>query len=102
MVSHGALGNFLLAMRERFPLRPGDRLLAVTTIGFDIAALELYLPLIGGAAVVIAGREQVQDPPALLALLAVSGARRAAGDADAVAGAVAAAAAPSAPSAGAG
>ena len=30
-----------------------DRLLAVTTIGFDIAALELYLPLIGGAAVVL-------------------------------------------------
>ena len=74
VVSHGALGNFLLAMRERFPLGHGDRLLAVTTIGFDIAALELYLPLIGGAAVVIAAREQVQDPPALLALLAASGA----------------------------
>ena len=74
VVSHGALGNFLLAMRERFPLGAGDRLLAVTTIGFDIAALELYLPLLGGAAVVIAAREQVQDPQALLALLAASGA----------------------------
>ena len=36
-------------MAEQVPLTPDDRLLAVTTIGFDIAALELYLPLLGGA-----------------------------------------------------
>ena len=53
---------------------PDDRLLAVTTIGFDIAALELYLPLIRGAAVVLAARATVQDAPALLRTLAASGA----------------------------
>src|SRR4029077_17981277 len=36
---HGSLSNFLLAMREHFPLEQSDRLLAVTTVGFDIAAL---------------------------------------------------------------
>ena len=49
MVTHEALSNFLGAMGERLPLVPDDRLLAVTTIGFDIAALELYLPLLRGA-----------------------------------------------------
>ncbi len=54
VVSHGALSNFLGSMAEQVPLTPDDRLLAVTTIGFDIAALELYLPLLGGASIVIA------------------------------------------------
>src|SRR5215469_635162 len=38
-----------------------DRLLAVTTICFDIAALELYLPLTAGACCVIASRETSTD-----------------------------------------
>src|SRR5262249_56548099 len=42
-----------------------DGLVAVTAIGLDIAALELFLPLISGAGVVIAQREMVQHPPAL-------------------------------------
>src|SRR5262249_20105396 len=51
--------------REQVPFDGDDRLMAVTTIGFDIAALELFLPLISGAGVVIAQREIVQHPPAL-------------------------------------
>ena len=46
----------------------------MTTIGFDIAALELYLPLIAGAGVVLAARPTVQDPAALLRLIGASGA----------------------------
>ena len=46
-------------------MTPEDRLLAVTTIGFDIAALELYLPLLSGASVVIAARATVQDAQAV-------------------------------------
>src|SRR3954451_13920410 len=61
MVTHGALSNFLGAMGEQVRLVPDDRLLAVTTIGFDIAALELYLPLLHGAAIDIAPRDTVQD-----------------------------------------
>ena len=54
VVEHGALSNVLQAMAERIGIGEHDRLLAVTTIGFDIAALELYLPLLCGAAVVLA------------------------------------------------
>jgi amino acid adenylation domain-containing protein/non-ribosomal peptide synthase protein (TIGR01720 family) len=74
VIPGGALMNFLLAMRERFPLGQHDRLLAVTTIAFDIAALEMYLPLLSGAAVVVATKEEVSDPSALTRLLADSGA----------------------------
>ena len=51
-----------------------DRLLAVTTIGFDIAALELYLPLLSGASVAVAPGETVKDVPALLRAIGSSGA----------------------------
>ncbi|MBW4702076.1 non-ribosomal peptide synthetase [Micromonospora sp. RL09-050-HVF-A] len=70
VVSRGALDNFLLAMRDRLGLTEGDRLLAVTTVGFDIAGLELYLPLFAGATVVVAERDTVRDPAALRDLLA--------------------------------
>ena len=69
VVSHGALSNFLGAMAEQVRLIPDDRLLAVTTIGFDIAALELYLPLLAGASIVFASRETVQDAQALAKML---------------------------------
>ncbi|MGH3901348.1 MAG: amino acid adenylation domain-containing protein [Pseudonocardiaceae bacterium] len=69
-----ALVNFLLAMQQQFGLGQRDRLLAVTTIAFDIAALEMYLPLLSGAAVVVATKEVVGDPSALTRLLADSGA----------------------------
>ena len=48
VVGHGGLTNFLASMRGSVALAGDDRLLAVTTIGFDIAALELYLPLLSG------------------------------------------------------
>ena len=48
VVTHAGLMNFLAAMRDEVPLTAADRLLAVTTIGFDIAGLELYLPLLRG------------------------------------------------------
>ncbi len=40
---------------------------------FDIHALELYLPLLAGASVVIAGRDDVQDPAALAGLIGSTG-----------------------------
>jgi amino acid adenylation domain-containing protein len=56
-VEHGNVVNFLLSMQKRPGLQADDRLLAVTTLSFDIAVLELYLPLICGATVVLATRE---------------------------------------------
>jgi amino acid adenylation domain-containing protein len=70
MVSYAALLNLLEAMRTKLALGSQDRLLAVTTFGFDIAGLELLAPLLCGASLVIATREQVRDPPALMRLAA--------------------------------
>ncbi|MEX3547624.1 MAG: amino acid adenylation domain-containing protein [Burkholderia sp.] len=60
-ISHGALSNFLQSMAETPGLQAGDRLLAVTTISFDIAGLELYLPLIGGGECVLCPAEVSRD-----------------------------------------
>lgn len=68
-VTRGGLANFLATMRRRFPLTPADRLLAVTTVSFDIAGLELYLPLICGAAVVLGGAETLAQPSAVAAAI---------------------------------
>lgn len=65
VVTTAALAAFLQQMHDDFALASGDRLLSVTTISFDIAALELYLPLASGATVVLANRDQVRDPAQL-------------------------------------
>ncbi|MEE1739736.1 amino acid adenylation domain-containing protein [Streptomyces sp. BE147] len=65
VVSHRNVAHLLAAMRERLPLGPTDRLLAVTTVAFDIAHLELLLPLLHGAAVVLASPDEVREPHAL-------------------------------------
>ncbi|MFE1763839.1 amino acid adenylation domain-containing protein [Streptomyces angustmyceticus] len=62
VVSHGSLRSFLWAMCAETGLVSGDRLLAVTTFGFDISLLEVFLPLVVGACVVVASREVVRDP----------------------------------------
>ncbi|KAI1175753.1 hypothetical protein F4777DRAFT_598129 [Nemania sp. FL0916] len=68
-ISHGALSNHLLAVGRELGCTAADKLLAVTTISFDIAALELFLPLLHGATVVVAQTHQVKDPTALIALM---------------------------------
>ncbi|WP_404939735.1 amino acid adenylation domain-containing protein [Pseudomonas sp. JDS08PS003] len=60
-IGHQALSNFLQSMAREPGISAQDRLLAVTTISFDIAALELYLPLVNGACVVLASREAAMD-----------------------------------------
>lgn len=61
MIPHKALTNFLLSMGEVPGLCSSDRLLAVTTICFDIAGLEMYLPLIKGAACYICSTEKQKN-----------------------------------------
>jgi myxalamid-type nonribosomal peptide synthetase MxaA len=61
IIPHRALTNFLLAMRSDLKLSQQDRLLALTSISFDIAGLELYLPLICGAQLRVATREETTD-----------------------------------------
>jgi amino acid adenylation domain-containing protein len=60
-ISHRAVVNFLMAMRQTPGLTEQDILLSVTTLSFDIAALEIYLPLTVGAQVVIVSRQEISD-----------------------------------------
>jgi amino acid adenylation domain-containing protein len=73
-VEHRSLVNFLLSMRHWPGLTEKDLLAAVTTLSFDIAGLELYLPLIVGACVVIVSHRVACDGEQLLATLARCGA----------------------------
>ena len=58
---HGSVTNFLQSMAKSPGLKAKDSLLAVTTLSFDIAVLELYLPLLVGGSVYIASKEQTID-----------------------------------------
>ncbi|WP_061148966.1 non-ribosomal peptide synthetase, partial [Caballeronia arvi] len=73
MVEHREMLNFLCSMRDITSMRAADKLLAVTTIAFDIAGLELYLPLSTGACIVLARRSDAADPVALQSLIAEHG-----------------------------
>ncbi|WP_197043308.1 non-ribosomal peptide synthetase [Saccharothrix sp. NRRL B-16314] len=73
VVPHAALTNFVLSMAARFPMGQDDRLLAVTTIAFDIAGVELYVPLISGGGVVVADEDTVLEPRALTDLAVRTG-----------------------------
>jgi amino acid adenylation domain-containing protein len=74
VVSRGALAVFIDGISEQVSFRPGDAHLAVTTIGFDISILELFLPLCHGARVVLASREQARDAAQLCGMVLSSGA----------------------------
>ena len=68
-ITHGALVNVLESMRTAPGFGPADTLLAVTTLSFDIAGLELLLPLIAGGRLVVASRETASDPYLLAAAM---------------------------------
>jgi amino acid adenylation domain-containing protein len=71
-VVHQGVVNFLEAMRQQPGLTVHDTLLAVTILSFDIAALELYLPLSVGARLVLMSREGAMDGQQLAVQLARS------------------------------
>ena len=72
-IPHHALVNFLVSMQKEPGILPEDTLLAVTTLSFDIAGLELFMPLIAGAKVVIATEAVVNDGARLQQVLVDSG-----------------------------
>ena len=73
-IPHRAVVNFLTSMSQRPGMTADDRLLAVTTLSFDIFGLEIYLPLSVGASFEIVSREVSSDGSRLLAKLAKSNA----------------------------
>ena len=68
-ISRQSLSNLLLSMEQQPGFGQQDYLLAVTTIGFDIALLELLLPLMTGGTLVLATDEQRSDPEQIHRLL---------------------------------
>ncbi|OLP46771.1 non-ribosomal peptide synthetase [Rhizobium oryziradicis] len=68
-ITHGALANFIDSMAEKPGMGEDDRLLALTTIGFDIAGLELFAPLSQGATVLLTESAIARDGRRLAALV---------------------------------
>ncbi|WP_375167854.1 amino acid adenylation domain-containing protein [Bradyrhizobium sp. CCGB01] len=69
MVRHHAVTNFMATMAEQPGMTAADRVLGLTSLSFDIAVLELWLPLTIGACVVLADRAAAQDPVKLKAIV---------------------------------
>ena len=68
-IEHASLVNLMWSMREHPGLDEHDVLVSVTTLSFDISGLELYLPLLVGARLVVASREESMDGVRLAGLL---------------------------------
>ncbi len=68
-ISHGALSNFIASMKLEPGIDKHDVLLAVTTISFDIAGLEIFLPLTSGATLALLQDEVASDPLRLISCL---------------------------------
>ncbi|MFI8517800.1 amino acid adenylation domain-containing protein [Streptomyces sp. NPDC085481] len=73
VVTHRSLANFLAFMTDRYGVHETDTVLSTTPISFDIAGLELYLPLVNGATLHLVPRETTVDGAALRRRLAEAG-----------------------------
>ena len=73
-IEHRSVVSFLRSMQVEPGLSAGDVLLAVTTLSFDISVLEMFLPLVSGARVVVGDRDEVVDGRLLAGLIESSGA----------------------------
>lgn len=73
-MTRGGLENVLADMGARFAVTSDDRFVAVTTFGFDISNVEIFVPLLAGARLVLVERDVVLDPVRLGALVVESGA----------------------------
>jgi len=71
-IEHRSVVNCLIAIGKQIDLSPQNKWLAGTTISFDIAALELFSPLITGAKLVLANSEESGDATRLIAQLKTS------------------------------
>lgn len=68
-IPHGAVANLVRSMRHELGIGPEDRVAAVSTLSFDIAILELILPLEVGAEIVLVARETAIDGQAMRQLI---------------------------------
>jgi len=73
-IEHRSVANLLGSFSRTLDLKPGDRFVAVTTLSFDIALLELLLPPVCGADLVIASGTESREPDRLRSLIERTGA----------------------------
>lgn len=62
LIDHRGLVNRLLGMQDSYRLRPDDRVLQKTALGFDVSGWEVFWPLITGARLVLAAPGGQRDP----------------------------------------
>ncbi|MDB5370317.1 MAG: nonribosomal peptide synthase subunit, partial [Roseomonas sp.] len=73
MVTHRSVAAFAATLGDVFGLRPGDNILALTTVTFDISVLELLCSLAQGLTVTIASEAVAADPELVLTTMAAAG-----------------------------
>jgi amino acid adenylation domain-containing protein len=66
MLTHQDVVSFNVNMTEVFGFTPSDRMLALTTITFDISVLELITSLLTGMSVVISPDAEIREPQEIL------------------------------------
>ncbi|CAB3773120.1 non-ribosomal peptide synthetase [Paraburkholderia humisilvae] len=74
MVSQRGVTNYLSWMQRRFSIDSNARILAKTSISFDVSTWELLLPLISGGCVVLASRDDAESPEGVARVAAAGGA----------------------------
>ncbi|SBT46021.1 non-ribosomal peptide synthetase [Micromonospora narathiwatensis] len=72
-VRHGALANLLLGVRDVLGSGPADRWLHLTSLSFDISAVEVFLPLVTGGRAVVASTVSALDGAGVLRLVRAAG-----------------------------
>ncbi|HEY0733698.1 MAG TPA: amino acid adenylation domain-containing protein [Herpetosiphonaceae bacterium] len=73
MISHGNLYPYILAMREMMGVTADDVQLHIASFAFAASVRQFMVPLIAGAALVIADAEQILHPVALFELIKQTG-----------------------------
>jgi amino acid adenylation domain-containing protein len=69
MVEHGQVIHFLRGMARHWRIGPGGAVLQFAAFTFDVSVMDMFMPLLGGAKVVLAGPQTLHSPPRLAALM---------------------------------
>jgi len=69
MIENGSLLNILIDFQQQLQINDQTRWLSVTSLSFDIAGLELYLPLISGGTIILPIKEDCQSGDRLVQLI---------------------------------
>ncbi|TAH07986.1 MAG: non-ribosomal peptide synthetase, partial [Sphingobacteriia bacterium] len=73
MLQHHSLTNVVIGLQKIINFRVGDKLLMVTTIIFDLAQADIFMPLVAGGEIVLTNNEEAKDGYAILKLIKEKG-----------------------------